>query len=174
MNVIFPMYFGEKRGCSSAGSSSSSRKLKFLFSCYTYALEWGQQQCPCKVQLLVFLNTPNTHPNIEHFKPKIDKKKLTVGNTPYLESLHLKIGCRVMLTINLDVKDGLCNGSMGTLLSIVVNESKDVTTLLVKFDDCNAGREMRISNPQWSSKFPDCTPLKKQIHKYSTSRSLKG
>ena len=123
---------------------------------------------------LIIIKAVNTHPNIEHFKPKIDKKKLTVGNTPYLESLHLKIGCRVMLTINLDVKDGLCNGSMGTLLSIVVNESKDVTTLLVKFDDCNAGREMRISNPQWSSKFPDCTPLKKQIHKYSTSRSLKG
>ena len=61
MNVIFPMYFGEKRGCSSAGSSSSSRKLKKCFSCYTYALEWGQQQCPCKFQLLVFLNTPNVH-----------------------------------------------------------------------------------------------------------------
>ena len=60
MNVIFPMYFGEKRGCSSAGSSSSSRKLKKCFSCYTYALEWGQQQCPCKFQLLVFLNTPNS------------------------------------------------------------------------------------------------------------------
>ena len=61
MNVIFPMYFGEKRGCSSAGSSSSSRKLKKCFSCYTYALEWGQQQCPCKFQLLVFLNTHNLH-----------------------------------------------------------------------------------------------------------------
>ena len=62
MNVIFPMYFGEKRGCSSAGSSSSSRKLKKIFSCYTYALEWGQQQCPCKFQLLVFLNTPIIQP----------------------------------------------------------------------------------------------------------------
>ena len=28
MNVIFPMYFGEKRGCSSAGSYSLPRKLK--------------------------------------------------------------------------------------------------------------------------------------------------
>ena len=61
MNVIFPMYFGEKRGCSSAGSSSSLRKLKKCFSCYTYALEWGQQQCPCKFQLLVFLNNPIPH-----------------------------------------------------------------------------------------------------------------
>ena len=64
MNVIFPMYFGEKRGCSSAGSSSSSRKLKKCFSCYTYALEWGQQQCPCKFQLLVFLNTPSVQCHI--------------------------------------------------------------------------------------------------------------
>ena len=123
---------------------------------------------------LFIIKAVNTHPNIVNFKPKIDKSKHTVGNTPYLESLHVKVGSRVMLTVNLDVKDGLCNGAIGSVGAVEMNENGDVTTLLIRFDDDNTGRNLRNENPALKAKYPDLTPIIKQIHKYSTSKSLKG
>ena len=86
----------------------------------------------------------------------------------------MKVGCRVMLTVNLDVQDGLCNGSIGTVGAILVNDRGEVTMLMIKFDDPNTGRELRNENSQLKVRFPEYTPIKKQIHKYSTSKSLKG
>lgn len=45
------------------------------------------------------------------------------------EKLHLKIGAQVMLTKNMDVSGGLCNGSRGVVTKI----SGDRTTISVKF-----------------------------------------
>ena len=123
---------------------------------------------------LITIKSVNSHANLRNFKQKIDKKKLTIGPTPYLETLYLKVGSRVMLTINLDVKDGLCNGSIGTLMAAVKDENGAVGVLLVMFDDQRCGREMRRCHPQLIKKCPGCTPIKKQIHKYSTSKSCKG
>ena len=44
-----------------------------------------------------------------------------------------------MLTVNLDVKDGLCNGAIGSVGAVEMNENRDVTTLLIRFDDDNTG-----------------------------------
>ena len=79
-----------------------------------------------------------------------------------------------MLSVNLDVNDGLCNGAMGILDNIVMNKDGEVTLLMVKFDDENTGRDLRNENPSLKAKFPDLTPIKRQLHKYSTSKSLKG
>ena len=59
MNVIFPMYFGGKKRVFQRRVFLIIEEAKILYPSYAYALEWGQQQCPCKFQLLVFLNTPN-------------------------------------------------------------------------------------------------------------------
>ena len=61
----------------------------------------------------------NSHNNIPNYKPKIHPKKNTVGPTPYLQTLCLKPGCRVMLTVNLNVPDSLSNGSIGTLKGVI-------------------------------------------------------
>ena len=63
---------------------------------------------------LVVIEAINSHSNIPNYRPRIDKKKQTVAQTPYLQTLSVKTGCRVMLTINLDAKDSLSNGSIGT------------------------------------------------------------
>ena len=56
MNVIFPKYFGGKKGCSiQRRVFLIIEEAKILYPSYAYALKWGQQQCPCKFQLLVFL-----------------------------------------------------------------------------------------------------------------------
>ena len=48
-----------------------------------------------------------------------------------------------MLTINLDVTDILCNGSIGTLRAAVRNTQGEIKIVMVKFDNPEAGRELR-------------------------------
>ena len=45
---------------------------------------------------------------------------------------------------------------------------------MVKFDNEDCGRDLRRCHPQLSKKFPCCTTIKKQIHKYSTSKTSQG
>ena len=123
---------------------------------------------------LVVIEAINNHNNIPGYMPKIHKKKLTVGPTPYLQTLKIKVGSRVMLTVNMDVKDGLCNGAIGTLHEIIKDKNDTTRFLMVKFDSEEAGAELRRCHPQLTQAFPGCTPISKQIHKYSTSQSSKG
>ena len=122
---------------------------------------------------LIVIEAINSHCNLPGFMPKIDKTKKTVSTTPYLQTLLLKTGCRVMLTVNIDVRDCLCNGSIGTLIA-VLKQNGEVKIIMVKFDSENSGREMRRCHPQYTKKNPGCTPIQKQVHKYSTSSSSRG
>ena len=55
----------------------------------------------------------NIHPTIANFQPKVDERG-TVGGTGFLQTLKIKVGARVMLVHNLDVLDGLANGTRHT------------------------------------------------------------
>ena len=123
---------------------------------------------------LLQIEAINSHNNIPNYIPKLHKKKHTVGPTPYLQTLKIKVGCRVMLTSNLDVKDCLCNGSIGTLQATIRDKKGIIKLLMVKFDDEYAGRDLRGCHPQLAQSFQGCTPISKQLHKYSTSKSSKG
>ena len=119
---------------------------------------------------LIVVEAINSHQNIPNFKPKIHPKKKTVAETPYLQRLCLKINARVMLTVNLDISDKLSNGSIGTLIAAVRNAQGEVKLLMVKFDNPEAGQELRRCHPHLTRKFPGCTPLTKQLHKYTTAK----
>jgi ATP-dependent exoDNAse (exonuclease V) alpha subunit len=123
---------------------------------------------------LIQIEAINSHNNIPNYQPKIHPKKHTVGITSYLQTLCIKVGCRVMLTFNLDVKDSLSNGSIGTLKGVLKNPTGEVKVLMVQFDNKDSGREMRRCHPQYTSQFPNCTPIMKQAHKYTTSKSSGG
>ena len=122
---------------------------------------------------LVVIEAINSHSNIPNYRPRIDRKKQTVAQTPYLQTLSVKTGCRVMLTINLDVKDSLSNGSIGTLQGIVM-EKVEVKVLMVLFDNEHSGREARRQHPHYTKRYPDCTPIVKQVHKYTTAKKSRG
>ena len=56
--------------------------------------------------------------------------------------LVLKIGARVMLTSNIDVKDKLINGQIGTVINFLFHNNA-LKTIYVKFDEETAGIEKR-------------------------------
>ena len=122
----------------------------------------------------VEIEAANSHSNIPNFQPRLHPKKRTIEPTPYLQTLKVKIGCRVMLVANIDVMDLLCNGSIGTLMAMGRDKNGDISVMMVKFDCRDSGREMRRCHPKLTSSLPECTPIFKQVHKYSTSKSTQG
>ena len=74
-----------------------------------------------------------------------------VDKTGFMKELKLKIGARVMLVHNTNLIDSLCNGMMGTVTGVKVNEENILTCIIVKFDDPKVGKERRKAYPQFSS-----------------------
>ena len=68
-----------------------------------------------------------------HVKQVICEKVLTV-----------KINARVMITMNIDVADGLTNGAMGTVTNVVIDQTTGkMSVILVAFDSEHVGQETR-------------------------------
>jgi len=50
-----------------------------------------------------------------------------IGNTQCQQILRLKVGAAVMCTVNLDMENGICNGSQGTVIDIVPSTDDPAT-----------------------------------------------
>ena len=53
----------------------------------------------------------------------------------------LAVGACIMLTVNVNVSDGLVNGARGEVVHIVASCNRNVHIILVKFDDPNVGQQ---------------------------------
>ena len=62
-------------------------------------------------------------------------------------TLKLAVGACIVLTVNVDVSDGLVNGARGGVVHIVTNTQCVVTVVLIKFDSPEVGLKAVHSSP---------------------------
>ena len=80
-----------------------------------------------------------------------------------------------MLTYNLDVSDGLTNGSQGTLVDIVANNDGRIKFLLIRFDVETSGAKRRKNNAIILNKEQkDLTPIESIEKVFSLSKKSKN
>ena len=105
------------------------------------------------------------------FKPKLNNDGSIIGTTLQYH-IDLKKGCRVMLTTNLDLCDGLVNGSLGTVVGFEYNRARLVQHIMVKFDDNEDGVRRRKNFDSLVSKYPgeNATPIEKMEYGFSQSK----
>ena len=105
-----------------------------------------------------------------HFEPKLDNKG-DIRGTTLSPKLYLKKGCRVMLTINLDVCDGLTNGSQGEVIDFVRDKHREIKYVLVKFDEIESGKQRRM-NFSYETTYPGlrATPIELKETNFSLSK----
>ena len=77
----------------------------------------------------------------------ITNAKGEVADTPFMKTLHLKVGARIVLTFNVNTSDCLVNGVMGTIIDFIFLQTDVVKAIIVAFDDDEVG-QMQISNHQ--------------------------
>ena len=73
-----------------------------------------------------------------------------------------------MITVNIDVSDGLANGVCGTVVAID-HTGDDVHTILVNFDSDRVGREA-IPISQYKQVYPGAVPIKRQEVQFYAGR----
>ena len=124
---------------------------------------------------LVTSEAVNIHPTIQNFKAHVNKKG-NIGTekneTPFRQTLNMKVGARIMLTYNIDVPDGLTNGARGEIVGFEMNNSGSVEQVFIKFDELWQGEEKRKSNPKHLSKYPGSTPIERVMFQYSIGRKI--
>lgn len=64
-----------------------------------------------------------------------------------IDTLQIAIGARVMLTINIDVQDGLVNGTFGNVAKITAQTRGGVQLIGLHLDNVTAGQKHRNKAP---------------------------
>ena len=86
-------------------------------------------------------------------------KKLTLSDDPRYTgglstTVQLAVGARVMLIRNIDVSDGLTNGTQGTVIDFIFNKNNSTTlAVLVKFDHSDVGKNAKLASKFDLSKY---------------------
>ncbi len=123
-------------------------------------------------QPLIELKALHEHPHQFAYKPIISHDGF-VGNTPFLSTLKLKKGARIILTYNVNTSDGLSNGTTGTVVDFI-SECNNVNSVLILFDERDVGKQTRAQNLYIIQKFPDCTPINRISFEYNVGNSTKN
>ena len=122
----------------------------------------------------VVIEAINTHSTIQNFKPTVDKDKLTVKDTPFLQTLELKKGARVQLTYNIDTLDCLTNGARGYVVDFLRNGVGIVDKIMIRFEESHQGKQKQESQPDLTKQYPGCTSVERVMFQYSLAKKSKS
>ena len=100
--------------------------------------------------------------------PKIEAKG-SVGGTAFFSDFKNKGRAQVMHIHNIDVLDGLSNGTRGELVAVEKDVSVKVNILLIKFDEQYKCAQKRLKNPGF---LQYCKKNYHNLFKYSSSSSI--
>ena len=80
--------------------------------------------------------------NVKTFNVETTKKAYTKKDTVLLDVLPIAVGARVMLIVNIDMKNGLVNGAVGSITAISSTSTayKQPTFVAVEFDNEHVGK----------------------------------
>ena len=114
----------------------------------------------------------NNHPFKDGYNPP-EGKHGQVLHTPFMKKLCLKDNARVMLTYNIDVSDGLSNGTTGVARGFQKTENGEIKYIWVHFDEENAGAKLRQKHRSLKHPFgsENVTPIAKCSFQYQLGKS---
>ena len=72
-----------------------------------------------------------------------NRKQTDIGGLA--KSLELKVGAKVMITVNIDIKDRLINGQVGEVFGFKIVDNV-INNVYIKFQDPEIGRKTMKSN----------------------------
>ena len=123
---------------------------------------------------LVEVEAANLHPTIKNFQPNVNSKG-NIGTerneTPFRQTLEMKVKARVMLTYNIDVMDGLTNGARGEIVAFKRSKKGYVEQVVIKFDENWQGQERRKKDKSTEKNYPGCTAIERVMFQYSLGRT---
>jgi len=115
----------------------------------------------------IILKAKHFHSTQKKYKPFIEKKEGAIGTTSFLDEIHLKVGAKMILIHNIDTSDGLTNGQLGTLTSILYTVDGQPDKLILNLQKKDAGVKNRQKYPNIAKRFPDSVIIEKVSVNYS-------
>ena len=86
-----------------------------------------------------------------------------------MSELHLAVDAKVMLTVKVDVSDGLVNGAMG-IVKAIIKTSNQVSLILVKFEHNHVGIKA-ISHSHYREQYPKIVPISRHEAVFNIGRN---
>ena len=121
---------------------------------------------------LIKIHSINYQQNQKEFKPRVNEKDETIGNTKFQNKLLLKRSAKVMIIHNIDTIDGLTNGQFGILIDVTYkNDQETVDKLIIQLRNSKAGDMNRQKHPLLASKYPGCVMIDRVSFQYSICNS---
>ena len=160
------------RGCELACTPEDANyphNAMHVYAQNTYCDEWNEYMLSrlegATITCIAVDSRKDTATNMANIN--ISEKPRDTGNLR--RTLRLKIGAKVMLTSNIDVSDGLTNGTTGTVTHVVGNDEGLPHIILVHFECSGVGENARRASP-----FKHISACSVPIHKGQATFTIRG